>query len=978
MSYMKGLTNFITEIRAAPSKEAEQKRIDQELAHIRDKFTSSSLSGYEKKKYVWKLIYMYLLGYDVDIGHMEGLKLVASSNYSEKNAGYVAIQTLLNENHELMRLIVQQLKNDLCSKNEIFQACALSCIGNVGGQEFAEALSNDVLKLLFQNSPLDNYEAKNSVRKKSALAFLRLAKRYNECIPSEKEFPVNLLKLFDDPHLGVVTAVAALTLGLVAINSKPYEEEAPPKAITLLAKLVFAVDRKSDYKYYHTLSPWLQIKMLRILQFYPPPSDKNLLSRAHQVVSEILTKTQVTKSANKNNADHAILFEAINLVIHYCNFGVTDLQKTAVELLGKFVAVREPNIRYLGLEGMARMATIDNSLTDLQKQQYLPLIQLSLNDNDISIRKRALDLFYVLCDKKNATGIVRDLIDFITKADLAIKEELVLKIAILAERFATDFKWYVDVVLQLISLAGDFVSDDIWYRVVQIVTNNEELQEYSATKCYEFLQRPGIHENGVKIAGYILGEFGHKIKETQITCERLFESLDSKFATCGNTTKAILLSAYIKMANTYPQLSKQVDAVFVKHKSFADCEIQQRATEYHIMNNSKNTELMSEVFEVMPNFTPRDNFLMKKIKRLQARAQKSASSSSSDTTESSSSSSSSSSASSASAKEDEDDDEEDEEDDVQDMKESAKVEEDKKEAKVIEKEGPEEAEGDNEGRRFGSSNTALFPAQDVSQFPNIVKTNQGILYESKGLLLQIKSVLEATQGQCKMVVAYQNLSNQLLNNVSALLPESNAFKIQIRPDKPFDVKPESEKTKEEKEKKTQILHLFLWECLRPFSDFPVMKLQFSHDDSPQVLSLKIPLLMTSFVTPKSLDAKAFVSAWESFASNAVMSTLRAPSEVSLTSLAEGFADGLHFSKASSSDSNPLNLYFIGVFNSATKDRNNNYVSMPVLVRVETKEKVAAFRVTIHSAHKGVADGIMSSISAYFQAPKWNATPPKKQ
>ncbi|KAL8155013.1 hypothetical protein AgCh_000401 [Apium graveolens] len=33
---------------------------------------------------------------------------------------------------------------------------------------------------------------------------------------------------------------------------------------------------------------------------------------------------------------------------------------------------------------------------------------------------------------------------------------------------------YVDVILQLIDKAGDFVRDDIWFRVVQFVTNNEE------------------------------------------------------------------------------------------------------------------------------------------------------------------------------------------------------------------------------------------------------------------------------------------------------------------------------------------------------------------------------------------------------------------------------------------------------------------------------------------------------------------------
>ena len=51
---------------------------------------------------------------------------------------------------------------------------------------------------------------------------------------------------------------------------------------------------------------------------------------------------------------------------------------------------------------------------------------------------------------------------------------MVLKIAILAEKYATDLRWYVDTIIKLISIAGDFVSDSIWHRVVQIVTNHPQ------------------------------------------------------------------------------------------------------------------------------------------------------------------------------------------------------------------------------------------------------------------------------------------------------------------------------------------------------------------------------------------------------------------------------------------------------------------------------------------------------------------------
>ena len=45
--------------------------------------------------------------------------------------------------------------------------------------------------------------------------------------------------------------------------------------------------------------------------------------------------------------------------------------------------------------------------------------------------------------------------------------------------------WYVDTVLNLIRLAGDYVSEEVWYRIVQVVINTQEVQEYAAKTCFE-------------------------------------------------------------------------------------------------------------------------------------------------------------------------------------------------------------------------------------------------------------------------------------------------------------------------------------------------------------------------------------------------------------------------------------------------------------------------------------------------------------
>eukprot|EP00976_Prorocentrum_cordatum_P069101 1179413-Prorocentrum_minimum.AAC.2 len=64
---------------------------------------------------------------------------------------------------------------------------------------------------------------------------------------------------------------------------------------------------------------------------------------------------------------HAVLFETINLVMHLDS--EQELVTQCVTLLGKFIGVREPNIRYLGLENMGRLALMPEMLHVVQAHQ---------------------------------------------------------------------------------------------------------------------------------------------------------------------------------------------------------------------------------------------------------------------------------------------------------------------------------------------------------------------------------------------------------------------------------------------------------------------------------------------------------------------------------------------------------------------------------------------------------------------------------
>lgn len=66
-----------------------------------------------------------------------------------------------------------------------------------------------------------------------------------------------------------------------------------------------------------------------------------------------------------------------------------------------------------------------------------------------------------MCDKTNAMEIVEEMLNYLKTADYSIREEMVLKVAILAERYAVDYTWYVDTILRLIGIAGDYVSEEV-------------------------------------------------------------------------------------------------------------------------------------------------------------------------------------------------------------------------------------------------------------------------------------------------------------------------------------------------------------------------------------------------------------------------------------------------------------------------------------------------------------------------------------
>uniref|UniRef100_A0A8C5DB87 AP-2 complex subunit alpha n=1 Tax=Gouania willdenowi TaxID=441366 RepID=A0A8C5DB87_GOUWI len=609
---MRGLAVFISDIRNCKSKEAEIKRINKELANIRSKFKGDkALDGYSKKKYVCKLLFIFLLGHDIDFGHMEAVNLLSSNKYTEKQIGYLFISVLVNSNSELIRLINNAIKNDLSSRNPTFMCLALHCIANVGSREMAEAFASEIPRILVAGDTMD------SVKQSAALCLLRLYKTSPDLVLMG-EWTSRVVHLLNDQHMGVVTAAISLITCLSQKNPDEFKT-CVSLAVSRLSRIVSSASTDlQDYTYYFVPAPWLSCKLLRLLQCYPPPEDGAVKGRLVECLETILNKAQEppkSKKVQHSNAKNAILFEAISLIIHYDS--EPNLLVRACNQLGQFLQHRETNLRYLALESMCTLASSEFS-HEAVKTHIETVINALKTERDVSVRQRAADLLYAMCDRSNAKQIVAEMLSYLETADYSIREEMVLKVAILAEKYAVDYSWYVDTILNLIRIAGDYVSEEVWYRVIQIVINRDDVQGYAAKTVFEALQAPACHENMVKVGGYILGEFGNLIAGDPRSSPLVqFNLLHSKFHLCSVPTRALLLSAYIKFINLFPETKTTIQEVLRCDSQIrnSDVELQQRAVEYLKLSSIASTDVLATVLEEMPPFPERESSILAKLKK---------------------------------------------------------------------------------------------------------------------------------------------------------------------------------------------------------------------------------------------------------------------------------------------------------------------------------------------------------------------------
>uniref|UniRef100_A0A8C7DZP7 AP-2 complex subunit alpha n=1 Tax=Oncorhynchus kisutch TaxID=8019 RepID=A0A8C7DZP7_ONCKI len=948
---MRGLAVFISDIRNCKSKEAEIKRINKELANIRSKFKGDkALDGYSKKKYVCKLLFIFLLGHDIDFGHMEAVNLLSSNKYTEKQIGYLFISVLVNSNSDLISLINNAIKNDLSSRNPTFMNLALHCIANVGSREMAEAFAAEVPRILVAGDTMD------SVKQSAALCLLRL-NRTSPDLVLMGEWTARVVHLLNDQHLGVVTAATSLITTLAQKSPEDFKTSVS-LAVARLSRIVSSASTDlQDYTYYFVAAPWLSVKLLRLLQCYPPPEDGAIRGRLTECLETILNKAQEppkSKKVQHSNAKNAVLFEAISLIIHHDS--EPTLLVRACNQLGQFLQHRETNLRYLALESMCTLASSEFS-HEAVKTHIETVINALKSERDVSVRQRAVDLLYAMCDRSNAKQIVAEMLSYLETADYSIREEIVLKVAILAEKYAVDYTWYVDTILNLIRFAGDYVSDEVWYRVIQIVINRDEVQGYAAKTVFEALQAPACHENLVKVGGYILGEFGNLIAGDSRSSPLIqFDLLHSKFHLCSVPTRALLLSAYIKFINLFPEVKGTIQEVLRSDSQLrnADVELQQRAVEYLRLSSIASTDILATVLEEMPPFPERESSILAKLKRKKGpgnlhpdldenRKERSANGGTADHSSTTSNAkvlllsccllirmthcflivtvTSPKVAASPTPSTD-----------LLGLGSTI----------TTQNSAPPASKGTSLLVDVFSENIAAFPVETPvavgpvadENFSRFVCKNNGVLYENQLLQIGLKS--EFRQNLGRMYVFFGNKTSTQFMNFAASVP--------------------ADPTVDGGAQLQQILNI---ECMSDFVDAPVLNIQFRYGGTLQNVAVKLPITLNKFFQPTEMTSQDFFQRWKQLGApqQEVQKIFKAKHSMD-TEVTKAKIMGFGAALLDGVDPNPSNFVGAGVIHTKT-------TQVGCLLRLEPNTQAQMYRLTLRTSRDTVSQRLCDLLSEQF-------------
>ncbi|CAR28828.1 hypothetical protein ZYGR_0U01860 [Zygosaccharomyces rouxii] len=660
---IKGLQLFIADLRSTQQSEEQERRIQSELIKIQQHFEMISrkpggndkLGGYQRKKYIAKLAYIYITSHTTKLNSLtfgldQMIELLRSNVFSEKFLAYMTLQLFYVHPSVVSKIgdeVAYQVVKDLAGNNDDHVALALNFVGVVGKLDDQLAHNEDLVDQVFQilRSPTSSHYLK----KKAALAFLMLLKSNIHILVGDHQtkqaWVQRILSLLDDTH---DYRLMLPVLPLVEYIAKYVDPSSCIRLLPQLTQILYnctVVGTSPDghfppeFRFANVPNPWIIIRIVSLLSVLivspvEATTTSSLLIHSSNIDPETLGKLRIcvtkaielgTKQLNdpmERIVLNSILFSLINFAskLEPSQEAISNSGTALCTLLSS----GEINIRYLTLDSLVKLCSLSGkpAIDTVRFHNLDKIFRLLSTERDASIIRKVVDLLYTFTDAGNVKTIVEKLFSHISGAkhpvEPNIKSDIAVKISILTEKYATDTNWFVLVSLKLLSMttSATLNDDEIWQRLCQIVVNNQQLQKLTCEQLLGYLNDSRSSEALIKTGAFLIGEYAHMVLDS-FSVGDLFNLFAGKYFVVSNMTRAMILTTMLKLYKIEPRIETVVIKFFQLELNSLDIELQTRSFEYlNLVQLSKlngNVELLEAILAPMPPFNTKSNPLLKRL-----------------------------------------------------------------------------------------------------------------------------------------------------------------------------------------------------------------------------------------------------------------------------------------------------------------------------------------------------------------------------
>jgi len=558
------LGDLVRGIRA--NKKDEGKYISDQLRAIREELKSDNIT--KKATAVLKLTYLQMLGYDMAWASFNVVEVMVCARFGVKRVGYLAASQSFNESTDVLMLATNLIRKDFSTKNMYDAGMALNCISNVCTPDLARDLAADTVTMLSNSKPY--------VRKRAVLALYRIFLNFPDSL--RPAFP-RLKERLEDSDPSVVCAAVCVLCELARKNPKNYLP---------LASVFFDLLNSQTY------NNWMLIKIIKLFGVLTP-LEPRLGRLLVQPMHNLMTSTPAT----------SLLYECIQTCISGLS-GHLPTMKLCIQKLRAFIEDPDPNLKYLGLSALNNIMKIHPRAV----AEHGDVILKCLEDDDMTIRGRALELLNGIVNKKNIRDIVARLIILIDKIEGPFRDEILAKIVELchANQYANvlDFEWYLSVLTDLSRVQGTRRGGLLATQFLDVALRVRDVRRFAARVMVSFLRDARYYvnpfEGGVceilDASAWVLAEF---FRDTVCECDPI-QVLELMLATRVSQMPARIQATF--MQNALKFFSKMVSGEAALKPEEEDEEDEEEEEEEPVKLEPCKPEVLKEAAQMMMNKLP--------------------------------------------------------------------------------------------------------------------------------------------------------------------------------------------------------------------------------------------------------------------------------------------------------------------------------------------------------------------------------------